>query len=184
MTQKADRRVLVPVAGVAREIGFYLAGMDEVREQLHASVSGISNEDIGRLAVPETHSIGALVLHIGEAEWWWMQCIVAGHKLTDEDRRAAYWDVLTEPERVATSGYSAHFCLAEADRIRKQTRDLLASFAEADLDRVYARERRGTVREQSLRWILHHLIDHEAQHKGQILMLRRLLGLKNEELLG
>lgn len=30
--------------------------------------------------------------------------------------------------------------------------------------------------EQSLRWILHHLIDHEAQHKGQALMLERLPG--------
>jgi uncharacterized damage-inducible protein DinB len=30
-----------------------------------------------------------------------------------------------------------------------------------------------------LRWILHHLIDHEAQHKGQIMLLRRLLGLGN-----
>jgi uncharacterized damage-inducible protein DinB len=182
MTQEADRRDLVPAAGISREIGFYLAGMDEVREQLRAAVSGISNEDLGRLAVPETHSIGALVLHIVEAEWWWMQCIVSGNKLTEEDARAAYWDVLEEPERVAARGYSAQFCLAEADRIREQTRALLASFAEADLDRVFARERRGRVREQSLRWILHHLIDHEAQHKGQILMLKRLLGLKNEEL--
>lgn len=30
--------------------------------------------------------------------------------------------------------------------------------------------------EVSLRWVLHHhLADHEAQHKGQILMLKRLL---------
>jgi HEPN domain-containing protein len=123
------RQVLNPAVGMAREIGFYLAGMDEVREQLREAVRGISNADIGRLAVPETHSIGALVLHIGEAEWWWMQCNVAGHKLTEEDARTAFWDVLKEPERVASNGYSAEFCLAEADRIREQTRGLLASFA-------------------------------------------------------
>ena len=123
-----DRRGLDPAAGVSREIGFYLAGMDEVREQLREAVSGVSQMDIGRLAVPEAHSIGALVLHIGEAEWWWMQCRVSNHELTEEDARTPFWDVLKEPERVATNGYSAEFCLAEADRIRAQTRDLLASF--------------------------------------------------------
>ena len=38
-------------------------------------------------------------------------------------------------------------------------------------------ERRGQESEYNLRWILHHLIDHEAQHKGQILMLKRLMAL-------
>jgi uncharacterized damage-inducible protein DinB len=51
-----------------------------------------------------------------------------------------------------------------------------------NLDRTFSFERRDTTEERSLRWILHHLIDHEAQHKGQILMLKRLLGLKNEGL--
>jgi uncharacterized damage-inducible protein DinB len=36
-------------------------------------------------------------------------------------------------------------------------------------------ERQGEIQEISIRWILHHLIDHEAQHKGQILMLKRLM---------
>ncbi|MDQ2855446.1 MAG: DinB family protein [Acidobacteriota bacterium] len=175
-----DRRGLAPAEGVSREIGFYLAGMDEVREQLREAVMGISDHDIGRLAVPDAHSIGTLVLHIGEAEWWWMQCRISKHELTDEDAQSPFWDVLKDPERVAHNGYSAEFCLAEADRIRAQTRDVLASFNDADLERAFAFERRGMSYERSLRWILHHLIDHEAQHKGQILMLERLLGLSNE----
>lgn len=177
-----ERRVLHPAAGVPPEIGFYLAGMDEVREQLREAVDGISNEDIGRLAVPEAHSIGALVLHIGEAEWWWMQCVVSKHKLTDGDARAPFWDVLKEPDRVANNGYTAQFCLHEAAGIRAQTGDVLAGFADDDLDRVFTFERDGKTYDLNLRWILHHLIDHEAQHKGQILMLKRLLGLKNEGL--
>ena len=182
MSHKMQRRVLQPAMGVSREIGFYLAGMDEVREQLRAAVKGISTGDIGRLAIPAAHSIGALVLHIGEAEWWWMQCVVSKHKLTDEDSRAAFWDVLKEPERVANNGYSAEFCLREAARIRAQTREVLAGFADDDLDTVFTFERDGNPYDLNLRWILHHLIDHEAQHKGQILMLKRLLGLKNEGL--
>ena len=66
------RKILNPAPGVSREIGFYLAGMEEVREQLHEAVEGMSDNYLGRPALPDAHSIGALVLHIGEAEWYWM----------------------------------------------------------------------------------------------------------------
>jgi uncharacterized damage-inducible protein DinB len=176
------KRVLKTAAGVTREIGFYLASMEEVRGQLRDAVSDLSPADTGRIVVPDTHSIGALVLHIGEAEWWWMQRIVSGHELTEEIKGAPFWDVLDEPGRVAANSYSAGFCLEEAQKIREQTRDVLAAFTDSDLERTFSLERNGQMFDHSLRWILHHLIDHEAQHKGQILMLKRLLGLQNADL--
>ena len=169
---------LSPADGCTPGIGFYLSGMDEVSAQVREAVTNISDEDIGRRVVPEAHSVGALVLHIGEAEWFWLQCVVSGHKLTDEDRATACWDALKDLERVASRGYSAEFCLNEAAKIRVQTRGVLASLNDDDLERIFSYEWRGKTQEQSMRWILHHLIDHEAQHKGQILMLKRLLGLK------
>jgi uncharacterized damage-inducible protein DinB len=173
------RKVLQAVPGLTPEIGFYLSGMDEVREQLRESVAGISIADIGRRAFPGAHSIGALVLHIGESEWFWMQCVIAGHQLTDEDTRVPCWDALKDPERVVSRGYSAEFCLHEAAQIREQTRASLATVSDDDLEKIFSFTWNGITQEQSLRWILHHLIDHEAQHKGQILMLKRLLGLQN-----
>ncbi len=175
-----DALILRPSAGLSPGIGFYLAGMDEVRSQLRDAVVNMSPEDIGRCAIPGAHSIGALVLHIGEAEWWWMNCNVLGHRLTDADRAAPYWDVLKNPEAFAARGCSAEFCLEQVGRIRNQTREILAGFADDELERVFATERRGRKFEHSLRWILHHLIDHEAQHKGQVLMLKRLLGIENK----
>lgn len=171
--------ILKPASGISPAIGFYLSGMDEVRAQLRETVNGMTAEEIGRQAVPGAHSIGALTLHIGEAEWWWLQCVVSGHKLTPEDRQAPFWDVLKDPKGFAGKGYSAEFCLDEVGKIRESTRGVLASFSDDDLERSFSFERGGDRHEHSLRWILHHLIDHEAQHKGQILMLKRLLGLKN-----
>lgn len=173
------RKVLQSAPGPSREIGHYLSGMEEVREQLHEAVTGIGFKDIGRRALPETHSIGALVLHIGESEWFWMQCVLSGHTLTDEDKRVPCWDALKDPDRVKNRGYSAEFCLNEVTKIREQSRAVLASFNDDDLEKVFSFTWNEKTQEQSLRWILHHLIDHEAQHKGQILMLKRILGLKN-----
>ena len=166
---------LDPHPGLSREIGFYLSGMEEVRAQVRAAVRDLSKEKIGRSAFLGAHPIGALVLHIGEAEWWWMQCIVAGHELNDQDRQAAFWDVLDDPESFLQKGYDAAFCLEQIDLIRNQTRDLLFARSDKDLEQRHSLTRKGVTNEHSLRWILHHLIDHEAQHKGQILMLKRFL---------
>ena len=171
------RRLLTSHPGLATNIGYYLSGMEEVRGQLSAAVRTIPDDLIGKPAFLGAHSIGGLVLHIGEAEWFWMQMVVSGHKLTDEDRAAACWDILDDLERVAQRGYTAEFCLSEIEKVRNQTRDVLFSYNDKDLERIITFERKGQTTEYNLRYILHHLIDHEAQHKGQIFMLKRLMAL-------
>jgi uncharacterized damage-inducible protein DinB len=170
------RRTLDSVSGFSTGIGFYLSGMEEVREQLREAVAGMSPDQIGRPVVPGAHSIAALVLHIGEAEWYWMQCVVSRNEVTDKIRNSAYWDALEDPASFSQKNYSAEFCLNEIKKIRQQTYETLSSFDDSQLDRVFTFDRRGETFELSLRWIMHHLIDHEAQHKGQILLLKRLLG--------
>jgi uncharacterized damage-inducible protein DinB len=68
--------------------------------------------------------------------------------------------------------------LAEIEKIRNQTRDVLFARNDDDLDQLISFERKGKTTQHSLRWILHHLMDHEAQHKGQILMLKRIMALQ------
>jgi uncharacterized damage-inducible protein DinB len=165
------RRVLNPHPGLSKGIGYYLSGMEEVRGQINEAVKTIPDDLIGKPAFLGAHSIGGLVLHIGEAEWFWMQMVVAGRELTDAVRNSVYWDILDDVERVARNNHSTEFCLREIENIRNQTREVLFSFSDADLDRTITYDED----EHNLRWILHHLIDHEAQHKGQILMLKRLM---------
>ena len=85
--------------------------------------------------------------------------------------------MLDDVEGVARNGYTAEFCLQEIEKIRNQTRDVLFSYNDKDLERIITFERNGETTEYNLRWILHHLIDHEAQHKGQIFMLKRLMAI-------
>ncbi len=171
------RRLLNRYPGLSTAIGYYLSGMEEVRNQVTSAVKPIPDDLIGKPAFLGAHSIGGLVLHIGEAEWFWMQMVVSGHELTEEDKKAAYWDVLDDVEGVARKGFTTDFCLQEIERIRNQTRDVLFAFNDKDLERIITYERKGETTEYNLRWILHRLIDHEAQHKGQILMLKRLMAI-------
>jgi uncharacterized damage-inducible protein DinB len=176
MSKELKRSVLLPATGLSPGVAYYFSAMEEVRGQVRQAVSRLSNEEISTRALAGAHPIGALLLHIGEAEYWWIQCVVAGRTATDEDKLIAHWDVLDDPDSFASKGYSAEYCLDSIDRIRAMSRDVLSSLDDNALDRLYRYESPKAIREVSLRWVLHHLIDHEAQHKGQILMLKRLLG--------
>src|SRR5262249_33193784 len=158
-------------------IGYYLGGMEEVRSQITAAVKNIPDDLIGKPAFLGAHSIGGFVLHIGEAGWVWIQMGVSGHPLTEEDKKTPFLEVLDDVDGVARKGYTAEFCLREVEKIRNQTRDVLFGYNDKDLERIIKFERKGETTEYNLRWILHHLIDHEAQHKGQIFMLKRLMAL-------
>ncbi|MDH3492631.1 MAG: DinB family protein [Acidobacteriota bacterium] len=175
-----SKQTLTPVEGVPTQIGFYLAGMEEVREQLRDAVAEITSDQLHAKLRPDTHSIAQLILHCGEAEWWWIQCVVAGREIDEELKSTSFWDVLEEGNE-PSSAMSAITVVGEIDRIRSLTRELLSGFQDEDLDRYFERELPTRKIDKSLRWILHHLIDHEAQHKGQILMLKRLLSGESRE---
>ena len=171
-----ESQSLKPVEGVAEQIGYYISGLREVREQLRDVVADLTVEETSAKLMPSTHSIGQLILHCGEAEWWWIHSVVSERPIDREEaKQKAHWDVLMD-ENFAEHGYTAEFCVSEIDQISDWSLEVLAKLQDHDLGRLFGYENREGERiEKSLRWILHHLIDHEAQHKGQILMLKRLL---------
>jgi uncharacterized damage-inducible protein DinB len=168
------RRVLEPTAGLAPGIGFYVSGMEESRRQLREAVEGLADEECNRPACVGALPIGALVMHVGEAEWWWIHCIFGGREPTEEERARPYWDVVFEPGVHTGDKYTARFCLEQIDLVREQTRRALADYTDEDLDTLRTHTNDERTLEFTLRWVLHHLIDHEAQHTGQVMMLKRL----------
>ena len=169
-----EKQVLEPTPTFPTGIGYYLSGMEEVREQLRNAVKDLSNEEISAKFTANTHSIGQLILHNAEAEWWWLKVVVAEKALNEEEaKHEAFW-MFCLMKILLPNDYSAEFCLDAIDKTRATCFEVLKALTDEDLDRTFGWDKQdGTRIEKSLRWILHHLIDHEAQHKGQILMLKR-----------
>ena len=168
------KRTLEPMAGFSREIGFYLSAWEKTRAELRKIVSDLTDEDLARRITPEAHQIGALVLHLGEAETWWIHSVVAERKLDEEAKKFAHMHDTTETD-FAEKDYSAADCIERIDEISRRSREILAKLTDEDLEKIYSYELDGKRVEASLRWIFCQLIDHEANHKGQISMLKRLL---------
>lgn len=93
-----QRNILNPVAGVTKEIGFYLAGLEEVRAQTVSIITDLKGDELARKFTPAFHQMGGLALHLGECEYWWIQAAVAGRALTEEDIKFAHIYDTTETE--------------------------------------------------------------------------------------
>lgn len=162
------------MTGFSREIGFYLSAWEKARAELRKIVSDLTDEELTRRITPEAHQIGGLILHLGEAETWWIHSTVAEKELDEEARKFAHMYDTTETN-FAEKGYSAAECIGRIDEISRRSREILAKLTDEDLEKIFSYELDGKRVEASLRWILCQLIDHEANHKGQISMIKRLL---------
>lgn len=169
------KRTLEPSKGFSREIGFYLSGWEATRAELREIVSDLSRAELSRRILPDAHQIGGLILHLGEAEASWIHAIIAGRELDEEEKKFVHWCDTTETD-FAAKGYDARDCIEKIDKISEMSRAILREFTDANLDGLFPYRRSSGERvEVSLRWVLHHLIDHEANHKGQISMMKRFL---------
>lgn len=168
------KRTLEPMSGFSREIGFYLSAWEKTRAELREIVSDLTEEELARRITPEAHQIGGLILHLGEAETWWIHSVVAEKELDEEAKKFAHFYDTTETD-FADKGYSAAECIERIDETSRRSREILAKLTDEDLEKTHGYERDGKRVEAGLRWIFCQLIDHEANHKGQISMLKRLL---------
>lgn len=130
---KIEREILEPAPGVAREIGFYLAGLQEIRSQVRTMAGDLTPEELSARPIPGFNCIGAVLLHIAENDFWWIQSLAGGAEMTNEIKGQVYWDILDD-EDFAARGYTAEFCLAEMTRISEGSKKTLAKFGDADLE--------------------------------------------------
>ena len=97
--------------------------------------------------------------------------------MTEEGKKLAHW--LDTLESDFDKGYSAKYCIETLDIISQMTKKTLSRYTDEDLMKMHVRNDLEQPVEYSLRFILQRLIDHEAHHRGQMAMIKRLLRESN-----
>lgn len=158
---------VVPVADADLQIGLLLSVLENVTREWTGELGTIPDDFISWQPFPGGHSIGALILHIADVEAHWLHQIAAGAARSEEELKL----LLSEE----TSQYSvqwptppAHplsWYLEQHRMIRERTRRYVLALNNPDHIAVS----RDT--EFTLRWLLSHVISHEAYHGGQAVLL-------------
>ncbi len=133
-----------------------------IRKELLDGVRNLTQEQLDWSPPNHKNTIGYLLGHIAGCEHWWIEGVARGSIDYQGDRfdnareLPEILDLLDEQFRVF-SGWLA-----------RETTD--------DWDEVFY-EVKGRDEKVSKRWLVWHVVEHQARHRGQIFMMLRMQGL-------
>ena len=185
------RHSIEPLPGFrSREVALFIAQLDDQSRRLTADTRGLEVEALTWQAAPGMNTIGMLLAHIAIVEVFWARLVLEDRPMPFEihDVLGIGLDDDGMPLRhdahppAGLAGRELGFFDDLLARARAHTRQIGAALDDAYLEREIVREhpnpetreaRSGRV--VTPRWTLYHLLEHEAGHYGQILLLSHLL---------
>jgi uncharacterized damage-inducible protein DinB len=160
-------RDVTPVAGLDPQLGLLLGMLDDGTREWRRELGEVTDEAVIWQPFPGGHSIDAILLHIANVEAGWLHEVAGSETRTDEERvrllskethkYQVQWP--RPPEQPLAWYFEQH------DAIRARTHVILRG--SESVERVGHRNERAF----TLRWLLHHVITHEAYHGGQAVLL-------------
>ncbi|HEY3267662.1 MAG TPA: DinB family protein [Armatimonadota bacterium] len=164
------RNDVTPVEGLDVQSGLLLAMLDMATAEWREEMGAVPDEVVCRQSYPRGQSIGALILHMATVESAWITGVAAGRERSEEELKTLLSREIDPdgPEWPAPPAQPLSWFLAQHDAVRARTRQIVAELQ--DPERLgYSAHRPG--REFTLRWLLAHVILHEAYHGGQAVLL-------------
>ena len=184
------RHAIEPLPGFrSREVALFIAQMDDQSRRLTADTRGLEADALAWQPAPGMNTIGMLLAHIAIVEVFWTRLVLENRPMPfeahdvlgiglDDDGMPIKPDA--RPPAVLAGRDLAFFDDLLA-RARAHIKQVAAGLEDRDLEREITREhpspetreaRSGRV--VTVRWMLYHVLEHEAGHYGQILLLRHL----------
>jgi uncharacterized damage-inducible protein DinB len=188
------RHDLVPPAGFrSSEVALFVAQMDDQSRRMSLDTRGLTAGDLAWQPAPGMNTIGMLLAHIAVVEVFWTRLV-----LEDRTMPFEFHDVLgigrdddgmpLPPDGrppAALAGRELAFFDDLLARARAHTRRIAAGLGDAELSREILRgpprSATGEARPNRIitpRWTLYHMLEHEAGHYGQILLMRHQLRVR------
>jgi len=171
-----ERDLLVhPFPGFPPDVGTALWMLADTRRRTLDAVEDVTDGDMDRVPAGLENSIGSLLYHLAaiEADWLYADILQVAYPAWMDD-----WfplDVREEGGRLTpVPGFSLAYHLERLATVRRHLLEDLAGLTEAD----YRTERGVENGVTTPEWVLHHLRQHEAEHRGQIQSIRT--ALRNE----
>ena len=158
---------LIPDPDHEIQIGLLISMLDDVTKEWREEMGDVSIDDITWQPFPGGHSIGGLLLHMVEVEHFWIHSVASDASLTPEEIETLMSENIDQygiswptPHAKPLSWY---FDLQ--DTYRAKTKAYLLNLKEPETKAKHNQS------EFTLRWIVQHVVAHEAYHGGQAVLL-------------
>lgn len=159
------------------KIALLYAQMQAVRERLMRVLKKLPEPILDFTPQERTiESIGTLLLHIAAVEWSWIFLDIDKQEMDYEKWKYGF-ALRKDVNLPQIKGRRREFYITLLEEVRTQVFERMKQFSEEDLDILIDSDDE----KYSIEWIIHHIIEHETMHIGQILLLKRLYEIKKIE---
>lgn len=160
---------LKPAEGYAPNIGLMVYMLEDLKDRITAEVKDLDIPQTDFQFDKDANSIGALLMHLVSTEAYYQIETLEGRPLTEEEQsRLGVAGELNEATKELLQGKPIQHYLALWDEVRQKT---LASLKTKD-DSWFASELEEGL---SYHGIWYHVMEHEANHMGQIALVKNRL---------
>ena len=157
----------------APEVGVLLSMMEDCRARTLREVERIDPSMIDAPTPWSGNTIGSLLYHIGAIELDWLYSDIMQRDFPEEAWAWFPHDVREEDGRLTPAiGETVDRHLERLAWVRARTRGELRTLSTADLMAIRSE---GDDSSMTIEWILHHLLQHEVEHRGQLAEIRTAL---------
>ena len=155
--------------------------LDDVRKETLKGVSHLSAEQLFQSPVEGEAPIGSFLMHLGEVDAWWYS-VISGKEMSDEIKKAVYFDCWYDSKEAKppTTPLEPEIYADAITKTRNIVLDYINTLKDEQLEEKVVMKWSGGEKELTRKWIIYHLIEHEAHHRGQMFMLIRKAGWKKK----
>jgi uncharacterized damage-inducible protein DinB len=160
------------------QTGLLLWMLDDVRKELLEGLQGLTKEQLMSAPCEGEYALGAYLLHQCQADAWWYS-VMSGKEFSSElIKKFDYkWFMRGENAKPPEVPLEPEQYIALMEEARDVVRAHIRGLKDAELDKEVSFKHKEKEYSMSVRWIIYHLIEHEAHHRGQMFLLKRKGGL-------
>lgn len=158
--------------GYPEAVGRGLWMLEDTRRRTLDAVSGLDDYEVDAVAPALDNTIGATLYHIAAIEADWLYADILCIEYPDWLREWFPFDVREEDGRLSpVMGFSAENHFSRLAKVRGHFLEDIQGLA----DEAYRSSNELADNPSTPQWVLHHLMQHEAEHRGQIQSIRTAL---------
>ncbi len=164
--------VVRPLPECEPEIGRMLWQIEETRRRTLRSIDKIPPEALDTLPAGMTNTVGMLLYHIADVEASWLYedileqgvppDIAALFPFNDRDEQGSLSQV---------KGFDLDWYMQKLDTVRGKLIEMYKVMSLDDFRKVHTQSGPKWSYDATAEWVLHHLMQHEAEHRGHIQVL-------------
>jgi len=158
--------------------------LEDVRKVTLRDIEGLTKEQLFQSPMEGEYPIGSYLMHLAEAEVYWLQ-VISGSKVDMEIKKKIYYDKWFNPSKNEVEGPQKPLDVNEYIEALREVRELLRNYIftmkDVELEDIIVQKWESGEEKIPKKWIIYHLIEHEAHHRGQMILLLRKAGFKKNK---